>query len=302
MKKIEQLNNHTPGGEPGKSHKRRLAEGLIEKYLSANLVIDIGAGKGPAVTPWAKIIDLDTPGYDGLHIPFEDESVDAIFSSHCLEHVISPYDTIQEWFSKIKVGGVLFITVPHQFLYEKKAILPSNWNGDHKRFYTPAKLLNEIENSLLPNTYRIRHLKDIDDKFNYEIGDSDHSEGCYEIEVIIEKIAGNDWQDFSFSRLARCLKNDNINSVVICGAGELGFNVANVLLEKGVRVSMMTDKYYDKSTLYVYGQWIPICSLKQAFATGKRTFVIASRFYKDEINSEIHDLNTNFSALNIYTI
>lgn len=302
MNKSKNLYNYTPAGEPGKNHQRRLAAGMIEKYLSGNIVLDIGAGKGPAVTPWATIIDLDTVGYDGFHIPFENESIDTIFSSHCLEHVLSPPDIIREWFNKIKVGGFLFISVPHQFLYEKKAMPPSNWNGDHKRFYTPAKLLTEIENALLPNTYRIRELRDVDDEFDYEVNVNQHSRGCYEIEVVVEKITGNDWQDFTFSRLARCLGSDNINSVVICGAGELGFNVAHSLLDKGFTIDLLTDKSPEKSILDVCGKWIPICSLEQAFAIGKRHFVIASQRYKEEITTEIHSLNKTQDFIKIYTI
>jgi len=85
------------------------------------------------------------------------------------------------------------IIVPHQFLYEKKAYLPSNWNLDHKRFYTPASLLKELELSLKPNTYRVRFLEDGDQDFNYSIPPNIHSGGQYEITLVIQKIVPPAW-------------------------------------------------------------------------------------------------------------
>jgi hypothetical protein len=35
--------------------------------------------------PGAVGIDLDPPGYNGIRLPFEDGSVNTVFSSHCLE-------------------------------------------------------------------------------------------------------------------------------------------------------------------------------------------------------------------------
>jgi tetratricopeptide (TPR) repeat protein len=83
--------------------------------------------------------------------------------------------------------------VPHQFLYEKRRSLPSSFNADHKRFYTPGLLLGEFEASLRPNTYRVRHLRDNDDNYTYEIGPGIHSGGGYEIELVVQKIIPPRW-------------------------------------------------------------------------------------------------------------
>jgi len=80
------------------------------------------------------------------------------------------------------------LVVPHQYLYERKAFLPSRFNGDHKRFYTPRSLLAEVEESLPLAAYRIRSLRDIDDGFNYATQPEDAPEGAYEIELVLEKI------------------------------------------------------------------------------------------------------------------
>jgi len=119
--------------------------------------------------------------------------VDTVFSSHCLEHIERERDAIRDWFRVIKVGGFLVCFVPHQALYEKSRALPSRWNGDHKRFYTPASLMTAVENALEVNSFRLRHLKDNDIGFDYALGPGLHSEGCYEIELVIEKIRKPDW-------------------------------------------------------------------------------------------------------------
>ena len=119
--------------------------------------------------------------------------MDTVFSSHCLEHIEREQDAIRDWFRVLKVGGFLVCFVPHQALYEKRRELPSRWNGDHKRFYTPASLMAAIELALDVNSFRLRHLKDNDIGFDYALGPDVHSHGCYEIELVIEKIQRPDW-------------------------------------------------------------------------------------------------------------
>src|SRR5205807_87939 len=100
-------------------------------------------------------VDLNYPNYDGVNLPFPDHSVDTVYASHVLEHVPDYVPVIRDWHRVLKKGGFVICTVPHQHLYEKKRNLPSRWNADHKRFYTPASLLREFEEALAPNTYRV---------------------------------------------------------------------------------------------------------------------------------------------------
>ncbi len=185
------------GEESRKTFGLKLKNGFIERYLSGPNVLDIGY-KGYLqdvlpITPAAVGVDLDYPGYDGKRLPFAEGSQDAVYASHCLEHIDDFEGALQDWFRVLRIGGHLVITVPHKFLYEKKQGLPSNWNGDHKRFYTPASLLREIEHSLKPNTYRVRHIEDNDFGYNYAIPPERHSSGCYEIELVVEKVQAPTW-------------------------------------------------------------------------------------------------------------
>lgn len=186
------------GQETQKSHQRRIDNGDYDKYFKGK-GIDIGyRGYRPNVIPVAGSIgvELGDDNYDGLRLPFDDESLDFVHSSHCLEHIITRdlHATITEWYRVLKVGGYMIITVPHQFLYEKRKQLPSQYNRDHKRFYTPARLMFEIENILDVNSYRVRRLMDNDTDFDYSLPPEQHSAGCYEIELILEKIQKPDWE------------------------------------------------------------------------------------------------------------
>jgi SAM-dependent methyltransferase len=185
------------GEESRKTYFEKLQNGFFIKYMNGN-GLDIGyAGylQGvESILPNSVGIDLNYPGYDGLTLPFADNSKDYIYSSHCLEHIADYKTVIKDWFRVVKTGGYIVTVVPHQFLYEKKASLPSRWNGDHKRFYTPASLLQEFEQSLEPNSYRVRFLEDGDKGFDYSIVPEKHSCGQYEITLVIEKINKPTWE------------------------------------------------------------------------------------------------------------
>lgn len=184
------------GTESRRTYEDKCLNGFFDKYMSGN-GLDVGyTGYEKDIEPILSTaigIDLGYPGYDGVYLPFDDNSQDYVYSSHCLEHIEMYNDVIEDWFRVLKIGGHMIIVVPHQYLYEKKRRAPSKWNEDHKRFYTPASLLSEIENTLKPNTYRVRLLEDGDKGFNYSIDPTKHSDGQYEITLVLEKIQPPSW-------------------------------------------------------------------------------------------------------------
>jgi len=190
--------DYRPSGEAGKSYARRVKTGFFERYCSGPIVLDVGfqgydnPESNPAL-PGAVGVDLDFPNYDGLRLPFDDGTVDTVFSSHCLEHIPDEQGAIRDWFRVLKLNGFLVCMVPSQALYEKRQHLPSRWNTDHKRFYSPGSLLIAVEKALPVNAYRVRHCKENDIGFDYNLGPETHSSGCYEIELVIEKIPQPNW-------------------------------------------------------------------------------------------------------------
>ena len=189
------------GRETRKSHMFRIHSGFYERYCNGYGVElgHQGYEKGKVlqtIVENARPIGLNTPGYDGISLP--ENSVptggyDFIFSSHVLEHIDDWQEAIRNWHKNIKIGGHMIIIVPHQFLYEKKRRKPSNYNPDHKRFYTPASLLLEIESALIPNSYRIVHMRDWDVGYDYTIGPMTHAVGAHEIECVVKKIQTPEW-------------------------------------------------------------------------------------------------------------
>lgn len=164
----------------------------VSELLQAPRVIDVGF-RGSATDPepivsWAVGVDTDYPGYDGIHLPFADESQDVIFASHCLEHIEDPDNALRDWYRTIKNHGHVVILVPHQHLYERKAAPPSRFTGDHRRFYTPISLLGEFERAFPVGGWRLRSLRDFDEGFDYTVSSSQHARGQCEIEAVVEKI------------------------------------------------------------------------------------------------------------------
>ena len=94
-------------------------------------VLEIGAGNKPhykfikhkydeyhiAETSTENIEIDDNPKvflklYDGKKLPYENNFFDRIIISHCLEHIYHPEEFIEEVMNKLKVGGVLSISLP----------------------------------------------------------------------------------------------------------------------------------------------------------------------------------------------
>ncbi len=216
-----QLDPERPvGRESRKSYGLKIANGFFDKYLSGSAILEIGYKGGidsaVPIVPQATGIDLDYPGYDGTILPFPGESQDAIYTSHCLEHIRDYKLSIREWFRVLKPGGHLVIIVPHQYLFERRHELPSRLPG-HLRFYTPASLLQQIEEALEPNSYRVRHLVDNDFGFDYSIlpwENPHHVVGCYEIELILEKIQLPYWTIYRDNKYSAADFQSNVLPVV----------------------------------------------------------------------------------------
>ncbi len=187
------------GGEARKTFDQKVESGFWERFVTGPHVLDIGfkgyeevKGVVP-ISPTAIGLDLDYPGYDGRTLPFGDGTQDAVYSSHCLEHITDYVTAIREWLRVTKVGGHVITVVPHAHLYERRHRPPSNWNQDHKRFYTPASLLSEFEEALPANAYRVRFLEDGDGDYVYADDPTIHPSGCYEITLVIQKITPPPW-------------------------------------------------------------------------------------------------------------
>ncbi len=78
-------------GETRGSFVMKLRNGFYASYMAGDVVLDVGyrgSFDNPTpVFPHAIGVDTNYPGYDGSRLPFEEGTVDAVYSSHMLEHV-----------------------------------------------------------------------------------------------------------------------------------------------------------------------------------------------------------------------
>ncbi|CRF32902.1 type 11 methyltransferase [Brachyspira suanatina] len=51
---------------------------------------------------------------DGDNLPFKDNTVDFVFTSHVLEHFFDPIKALEEWYRVTKKGGYIFMIIPHK--------------------------------------------------------------------------------------------------------------------------------------------------------------------------------------------
>lgn len=110
---------------------------------------DIGCGPLSGVLPGAIPIDPQTVtgnSYHATNLP--EDSVDFIFSSHCLEHLDDWVEVLKYWTERIKDGGVLFLYLPH---YSQEYWRPWNYglsgtrNGRHKHAFVTDVLKDALD-------------------------------------------------------------------------------------------------------------------------------------------------------------
>lgn len=178
-------------GEAKTGFQMRLNNGFWAAYVKDGLVLDIGfkGGYQDAGPIFEESIGLDigSPNYNGRDIPFRNDSIGTVHASHLLEHIADYGYFLREVFRVLMPGGTLILTVPLKEAYENKETPLSDFNPDHKRFYTSSRLFNEIESSLPRNIYRVVHLREL-----FNMNDlqrtAGHAKGpFYEIECVLEK-------------------------------------------------------------------------------------------------------------------
>jgi len=61
---------------------------------------------------------------------FASQSLDFVYSSHLLEHMVNPEECLREWYRLVKPGGYLILYLPHEDYYPKMG--EDGANPDHK--------------------------------------------------------------------------------------------------------------------------------------------------------------------------
>lgn len=87
-------------------------------------------------------VNCDVADPAAIDHSFQRESVDAVFSSHCLEHIEDYGAALRAWWSLLKVGGHLVLYLPHRDLYPN--IGTAGANPDHKHDFVPEDILHAM--------------------------------------------------------------------------------------------------------------------------------------------------------------
>lgn len=129
--------------ETSKSHQMRLERGDFNNYILGN-IIDIGCGDDP-ISPTNGIVrKWDKNDGDGMLLAsILDESLDCVYSSHCLEHLVNVETSLTNWARVLRCGGHIYFTIPDWVIYEKER-WPSRFNGDHKHSFSLTKTRQEV--------------------------------------------------------------------------------------------------------------------------------------------------------------
>lgn len=110
--------------------------------------VDIGCNREEWKLPGAIGIDLNfNNGQDAYNFPWK--NLDFIYSSHCLEHLPNWVEALDYWTSKLKVGGTLFLYLPH---YSQEYWRPWN-NRKHLHVFEPHIIVDYMKDRNYKNIF-----------------------------------------------------------------------------------------------------------------------------------------------------
>ena len=128
------------------------------KHLCQGYGVDIGCNRQEWAFPDAIGIDLNfMDGNDAYEFHYKD--LDYVYSSHCLEHLEDWVKALDYWTSKLKVGGTLFLYLPH---YNQEYWRPWN-NRKHIHIFTPEIIKAYMEDRGYTNIFHSD--RDMNDSF-----------------------------------------------------------------------------------------------------------------------------------------
>jgi SAM-dependent methyltransferase len=119
------------------AYPRRLAEGYYEHFFVGR-GLDIGCGDCRVTADCDTWELLHGDGDAQFTSPRFDQPYDWVYTSHLLEHLVCPEIAIRNWWRLVKPGGILFVVVPDEDLFEQ-GTWPSQFNGGHRWTFTIDK-------------------------------------------------------------------------------------------------------------------------------------------------------------------
>lgn len=158
--------------ETSNGFESRKIKYLLPKYTRGR-VLEIGCGMEKAFPHFIGYDSGHHFGKGGADIVgdaarlslFADESFDAVFSSHVLEHMEDMQEALNEWSRVIKPGGFLCLYVPSANLYPKCG--EEGANPDHKHNIYPGDIMTMLDDS--PYWFRQHECQERDEGNEYSL-------------------------------------------------------------------------------------------------------------------------------------
>jgi ubiquinone/menaquinone biosynthesis C-methylase UbiE len=130
--------------ESTKWHQKRINNKDYESYIKGN-ILDIGSAPDPVKSPFGVTQGWNLCDGDGQYLEsIKDNTMDCVYSSHSLEHMVDVEIALTNWVRVLKPNGYLYIVVPDFDLYEK-GNWPSKYNKDHKHSFSIDKTREEVK-------------------------------------------------------------------------------------------------------------------------------------------------------------
>lgn len=103
-------------------------------------------------------VECDVANPVAIDCTFNEASVDAVFSSHCLEHIEDYRAALAAWWSLIKTGGHLVLYLPDRTLYPN--IGQPGSNPDHKHDFVAEDIIVALDELGLRFDVRVSEVRD----------------------------------------------------------------------------------------------------------------------------------------------
>ncbi len=176
-----------------------LSQDLLRAAVAEGPIVELRASadeRRDSLLPVAAVVEISSSDAKAALAAVRSlkAEMNAIFVHDALQFLTETRQFLGLCFSKLAVGGVLIVSAPHQFLYERKLRLPSRRNPRHRRFYTSNTLLADVEEAIDPCAFRVRFLGESDMGYPYRADLRASPDGGQDILLAIEKIATPPWR------------------------------------------------------------------------------------------------------------
>lgn len=140
------------------------------------------------------IVSIQAKGRSAAGRDDDRDPSEVLLSFRELQEITDYRAAIQEWYAQTRIDDHLIVVVPHAFLYDRQLSLFSHSQPRKRRLYSPGSLLIELEEALVPNSYRLRWLGDLDDGYNYALPLDVEPQGASDIALVLQPIAPPEWR------------------------------------------------------------------------------------------------------------